>query len=185
MFSRSGVVNAGLFQANWFACVAWGATGAPAFALVTLSSLLLFSARGGALRVDLVLALLLAVVGLALDSLWIRLGILDFHGVGLAPVWIVMMWMGVALTVNHSLSLFLERPWLGALLAAGSAPLCYLGGQRLGGVIVASELGLALVALAWLLIFAVVFTQTGRLKRWLDRSWFGTVTAQPGETKEI
>jgi hypothetical protein len=149
-----------------------------------LSALLLFSVRGRFLRADLCLALLLALLGFGLDSLWIRAGVLDFHGAGLAPVWIVMMWAGAALTVNHSLSFFLDRPLLGAVLAAGSAPLCYLGGARLGGVIVSNEAGLALISLAWLVAFGAVFALSGRLGRWLEQSGFGTVPAPPGESEE-
>ncbi len=185
MFTRDGIVNAALFQLNWFACVAWGAIGQPWWALATLSALLLFVIRRPLLKPDLTLALGFAFVGLLLDSVWIRIGVLDFDGAALAPVWIVMMWIGAALTINHSLSIFLDRPLLGGALAACSAPLCYLGGERLGGVTVTSEHGLALIALAWLVVFGVTFGCARRIERWRGHQWLGTVFTNKGKAEEV
>lgn len=147
------VVQAVLFQANWFACVLggalWGAAG--------ICLLAWFSARVGRLSVDLCAAGVAALVGLCLDTLWIHLGVLDFAGAPVAPLWIVFLWMGVGMSLNHSLSFFKAHPLLGGLLGAMSAPLCYLAGERLGAVVVADAALLGLVAAVWFGVFWAAF----------------------------
>ena len=71
-----------------------------------------------------------ASIGFCLDTLWIRVGVLDYAGASVAPVWIVLLWVGVGLSVNHSLAPFGARPWVGGLLAGLTAPVSYLGGER-------------------------------------------------------
>ena len=158
--SRANLVNAGLFQLTWFACVLGGAAGSSVWGAVALASLLAFSGARPFLRSDLTLAAVLGLVGLGLDTLWIRTGVLDY-GSAIAPAWIIMLWMGVGLTLNHSLSLFANRPWLGGLMAGAAAPLSYLGGERLGGVAVPDPWLLGVVAAAWFALFTLAFALVG------------------------
>lgn len=151
--TRANMLNALFFQLNWFACVLGGAHGQPIWPLFTLSLMFAQVARGNTLRQDVALALGAAVIGLILDSLWITSGIFDF-GTQFAPVWIVMMWMGAALSLNHSLAWLKNQPWLGGILAAMLAPLCYLSGESLGAVVV-DNAGLPVVAISWLLVFGI------------------------------
>ena len=151
--SRAHLLNALLFQLNWFACVLGGAHDQLIWPLLTLSLMFAQIARSRFLHSDIFLALGAALVGLFLDTLWIRLGILDY-GTELAPVWIVMMWMGAALSLNHSLSWLQAQPMLGGILAAMVAPLCYLSGESLGAVSVDNS-GLPAVAMSWLVVFAL------------------------------
>ena len=80
---------------------------------------------------------------------------------GFAPSWILALWLGFALTVNHSLGWLQEKPWLAALLAALFAPVSYLAGERLGAVTVANPSGLLLVSVAWCALFYGVFARIG------------------------
>jgi len=158
--SRANLLNAALFQLTWFACVLGGAAGSSVWGALALASLLAFSGTRPLLRSDLVLAAGLGVVGLVLDTLWIRTGVLDY-GSAIAPAWIIMLWMGVGLTLNHSLALFAGRPWLGGLMAGAAAPLSYLGGERLGGVEVPDPALLVVVAAAWFALFTLAFAFVG------------------------
>jgi hypothetical protein len=153
--NQASLLNAILFQLNWFACVLGGANGQLLWPAITLMLMFAQIARGSHVRGDLVLALMACLIGLFLDSLWIRLGILDF-GTAWAPVWIVMMWAGAALSINHSLSWLQSQPVLGGVLAAMVAPLCYLSGESLGAVTTDSA-GLLLVACSWLVVFTLAF----------------------------
>jgi len=153
----ANLINAVLFQLNWFACVVGGTNDQLWWPLLTLSGMLLQSARSEYRRTDVYLVTGVAAIGLVLDTFWIQIGILDFSTGDLAPVWIVMMWMGVALTINHSLQWLQGLPILGGVLAAFSAPLCYLGGARLGAVQVDPQ-GLLLIAVTWFLLFSGLFT---------------------------
>jgi hypothetical protein len=146
------IVNLLLFNLNWFACViggaAWGSMG--------LIALLTYSAYVGSWRTDIRLALSLAVCGWIVDSLWIYFGVLDY-GTAYAPVWIVMLWVGLAFTLNHSMSPFISKPLIGGLAAAVAAPLTYLSGAALGAVNVLNATGILLISLVWCVLFFGIF----------------------------
>lgn len=148
-------VNAVLFQLTWLGCVLGGA---PAGAL-GLAALLTASAWRGTLRDDLRLLAPLAVGGFALDSAFHWTGVLAYPDAPVAPAWIVMLWIGVGLTLNHSLSVFTRRPLLGALLAGLAAPLSYLSAARLGAVVVPDPVLLIYPAIAWTVVFFAAFTR--------------------------
>ena len=68
----------------------------------------------------------LSVLGLILDSAWIHLGILDFGAdslnvanIQLAPLWIVMLWVAVGLSLFEALGFFV-RPLVGALIVGAT-----------------------------------------------------------------
>jgi hypothetical protein len=70
-----------------------------------------------------------SVIGFAIDSLWVQLGWMQFATavpwLGFAPVWIVALWTGFALTLNHSLSGLKSHPWIAAALGIVGGPLAY------------------------------------------------------------
>lgn len=156
--NRWNVVNAVLFQVAWFACVLGGARGNALWGLAAVSLLLTHSALLGNVRRDLLLAGGAAAVGFIVDTVWIRSGVLNYGGAAVAPVWIVLLWVAVGLTLNHCLSMFKARPWLGGLLAGLGAPLSYLGGERLGAVSIDEPWQLLWISPVWLLLFALAFT---------------------------
>ncbi len=146
------IINAVLFQATWFAAVLGGTFGALIACAVLAAHVL---ARSG--WRDLALGAVVGVVGLGLDTLWIYSGILDYHGAAVAPPWIVVLWVAVGLSLNHSLSMFIGRPWAGSALVVVACPLSYMGGAALGAVIIPAPLPLVAVALGWALVFGTLF----------------------------
>ena len=151
------IANAALFQVTWFACVIGGAAGQPIWGYVGVVALLLYSMSVGFLNRDLGVLLVLGLVGFGVDTLWIVLGILDFNSAVLAPSWIVALWLGFALTVNHSLGWLRQKPLLAAVLAAAAAPMTYVAGARLGAVEILEPAGLLLISAVWGLMFFVLF----------------------------
>ncbi len=158
------VVNALLFQITWFATLIGGAQGQWHWGAMGIVALLCFSAWRRSLPRDLMLVATLAVVGFCLDSIWAASGVLDYGsqanqlaGLTLAPVWIVLLWMGVGLTTRHSLKFLADRPALGAVLAGGAAIPSYLGGERLGAVVIPEVLALGFIVVAWGTLFFVLF----------------------------
>jgi hypothetical protein len=155
------LLNAALFQVAWFACVLGGARDVSSWGLVSVLALLVYALLAPTRRSDLTMGAVAAAVGFLVDTLWIRTGILDYHGAAVAPSWIVLLWVGVGLTINHSLSLFQPRPWLGGLLAGACAPVSYLAGERLGAVSIPDPWLLPIVSLVWAILFVVAFTLAG------------------------
>jgi hypothetical protein len=146
------ILNIVAFQVGWFACVLGGATDRPWAAVavaVALIAIHLHISRWSAR--EALLILLVGVVGFFWDSLLVRLDLLVYPSGALwpqtAPVWIVAIWMLFATTLNVSLAWLKPRLWLAALFGAVAAPLAYLGGAKLGGVVMPNPSG-AITALA-------------------------------------
>jgi hypothetical protein len=155
------LTNAALFQVTWFACVMGGAAGEPLWGFAGVLALLGYSWYAGLIERDLRLLLALGLTGFAIDTVWITLGILDFGDEVLAPSWIVALWLGFGLTVNHSMGWLRQKPLLAGGLAALSAPVTYLAGARLDAVEIANPVGLALISGTWAILFLLLFSAAG------------------------
>lgn len=123
-------LNLLLSQAQWVAAVGGAAHGQAwlgplallVFALVQLSPK--FRARG-----DVMLMWFALAAGFVVDTVMASTGLLryasPFHDAAFAPVWILSLWMGFALTFNHSLAYVMRRRWLAVGLGAVVGPLSY------------------------------------------------------------
>lgn len=83
---------------------------------------------------DLQLLIAALSLGLLLDTTlaaggWVRYAA-PWPGTPLAPPWILALWLGFALTLNHSLATVMQRPWLAVLLGAIFGPFSYWLAQR-------------------------------------------------------
>jgi hypothetical protein len=159
------LANAIGFQLVWLCCVAgagaaygWiGPLAAAIFAVFVI-------ATGGQARNDLRLLVLTVPLGAASDSLFAASGWLHYAqpwpSAMLAPAWIVAMWVGFALTLNHSLAFLRQRPLLSALLGLACGPLAYLTAERVfHAVVIAAPTLPALSALAigWAILLPLLF----------------------------
>ncbi|NJN52129.1 MAG: DUF2878 domain-containing protein [Gammaproteobacteria bacterium] len=149
------LINAALFQVTWFAAVLWGTS----VGLAAVAVMIAHAGWAGSLKADVALGAILGAVGLVLDTLWIQVGILDYQGLAVAPPWIIILWVGVGASLNHSLAFLARSPALGALLVGPAGVVSYLAGEKLGGVIVGAPLGLGLVAVVWVALFYVLLTK--------------------------
>lgn len=127
--------NAICFQIVWLAAVGGAAQGwwwAGPAAVAAFAAWQIPASRWP--RADLLLMLGAAVIGFAIDTLWVRLGLMRFASplpwTEVAPVWIVAMWMGFALTLNHSLAGLKQHLWLAAALGVAGGPLAYAVAER-------------------------------------------------------
>lgn len=168
------ILNAVLFQLTWFGCVLGGARGEWVWGALGVTSLVLYSRWQNSLVRDLRFVIVLVAVGLVLDSLWATSGVLDFGGeahsfalagldLRIAPIWILFLWSGVGLTLMHSLSVFVLRPWLGAIMAGGASVPSYLAGERLGGVLIPEPYALGVIVCVWATLFFFMFRWARRL----------------------
>ncbi len=118
------------YQLVWTCAVAGAGRGcwwAGPLALAVFAGWHLYGSRER--RADAMLMLGCAALGLVVDSGWIQLGWIRFESAqpwpGLAPAWIVAIWMAFGLTLNHSLALLQHHLRLAALLGLLAGPLAY------------------------------------------------------------
>ena len=164
LFNPVNLLNVALFQLTWFGSVMGAARGTALFGLIGLSLLLAFSTWRKTLRADVLFVCALLPLGWVVDSIWANAGILNY-GTTFAPLWILMLWAGVGLSLNHGMSFFVARPLVGGLLAGGAAPFSYLGGERLGAVEIPDPVALAWISLGWFVVFFTVFRLARRAQQ--------------------
>ncbi|UYA59804.1 Hypothetical protein NAL19_1619 [Pectobacterium sp. F1-1] len=96
-------------------------------ALAILACLMLSSAHR-------LYALLLAAAGSGLDAFWVWVGLIDFNGDVMLPLWMVALWLMFA-TVWTELTRTTTLPvWLLTLMATFGGPVAYIIGERLGAM---------------------------------------------------
>ncbi len=146
------LINVLAFQIGWFSCVIGAANGYPSVGLVvTMLVVLLHLVLAYQPRTELILIAIAGVIGACFDSLLLQTGWVSYpNGIllaGIAPYWIVAMWVLFATTLNVSMRWLHGNYTAAALLGLIGGPLSYLGGARLGGLVFV-ETTSALVALA-------------------------------------
>jgi hypothetical protein len=149
--------NAILFQVVWFAAVLGAAHEEPLWCWAALGLLAAQALTTPQWRMDLAFAVVCMAIGFLADSFWAWSGVLDYAGEGLAPGWIVVLWAGTGLALNHSLGWFRARPVVGGIVAGAIAPISYLAGERLGAVVIPSVPALGWIAISWVPVFTILF----------------------------
>lgn len=133
------VVNYLFFNFLWPACI-FGAAAQVWWpgALLLAAFMLWHWLSGSSVRGDWLLLLIIVPLGIAVDTLWIRLHLLSFAtawpSAQFAPIWIVILWAGLALALNHSLLWLQKRLWLTAVLFLFASPFSYWCGSKFEAV---------------------------------------------------
>ena len=157
------LLNAGLFQAAWFAAVlgasyerAWLG---PLILLPVLAvNLTMASDRGSELKLWAVAGIL----GLLFDTALVAAGVFAprhrFFPHPFSPPWMIGLWLNFAATLNQSLGWLHGRPLLAALFGAIGGPLAYYGGARLGATeAIPGVDGLLVLAIGWGVMTPLLF----------------------------
>ena len=158
-------------QSLWFSAVLGAARGQLWLASIVLIGFVFWEFRPTR-RVygDFQLMLVTVLLGLILDTTWVRLGWLHYTGAWAiserAPLWILFLWAGLALTINHSLAWLQSRLMLAALLGAIFSPLSYLAAARLEAVTIVSEPESLFIALSlsWAIVLPLLLWLAKYLK---------------------
>ena len=110
---------------------------------------------------DFQLMLVSVLIGLILDTTWVKINWLEFASgwtlSKLAPLWILVLWAGLALTLNHSLAWLQSRLLLAGVLSGFCCPLSYLGAARLGAVNIVTDSWLWAIGLGFSWAVALPF----------------------------
>lgn len=150
------LVNFILYQTGWFAVVVGAAWGH--WIIGSLAGLLLIAVHLGLTRSpmgELRRMLVAAAIGLVVDTVQLNLGTFSYASGqlvdGVAPVWILLMWMQFSTTLDHSMSWLRGRPWISAAAGLVGGPLAFWAGERLGAIVFAPPRvrGYLVLALVW------------------------------------
>lgn len=152
------LVNFALFQAGWFSCVLGAAHGLPWVGpLVVVAIVLLHLSLAESPMLETRLLGCALILGLFFESLLSATGSLHYASGnlvrGIAPFWILAMWVLFATTLNVSLAWLKQNLLLASGLGALFGPLSYLAGAQLGGVeFIHRTAAPAFLAIGWALI---------------------------------
>ncbi len=148
-------INVLLYQLIWILCVLGGNTGA----IAALPLLLLHLALSGCRDADLKMMGLMAFLGLVVDGTLQQIGFFQFASPGIPmPLWLMVIWLGLAITPHHSLAWLKTRPVLSAVFGALGGPAAYWAGVRLGAASFNWPLlqALAFLSVIWACIWSLV-----------------------------
>lgn len=167
------IANAAMFQLGWLICV----MGPLALAVgYTLLAVAIHFLNWGGHRRDIIAVGLALGIGFIHDTALLVSGVLEYSSV-IQPLWLMCLWALLGLTLNHSLQAIYNRPWLGAILGAISAPLSYIAGVAVSDVSwgLAQVTGASIIAAIWLVVLPLHWV----LSRALTGIFFPSVAHSP------
>lgn len=154
----NNLINLALFQGVWFITVIGAAEGNAWYGITGLSCFVcIHYLIAHTVKADFLLAAVAILLGLIIETTLIQTGVLNYlHSITspqFAPLWILILWANLALTLNGCLRWLQGRYMLAALLGAMGGPLTYFGGMKLGAATtdlpVATTLGVIAVIYAF------------------------------------
>lgn len=164
------ITNLVFFKVVWAASLIGVVMGYAWAGLAMLSLFIAWHARTApTARADFVLAGIAVIIGLALDTLYVRAGLIAYEGnlfwSNAAPIWILALWANFALTMNGCLGWLRQRRVLAAALAFVCGPLSYYGGIALGTATVTGESWLLFgaIGVAWAVALPMLLALATRL----------------------
>jgi Protein of unknown function (DUF2878) len=138
-FKNNALINFLAFQIAWFACVLSAAQGQSWLGVAVAVCVVawhLYHANDS--QLELILIVITAIFGSLFDQTLMSLDLVRYASAAwpsyLLPVWMVMMWMIFATTLNLSMRWLRGHYWMASLLGLIGGPLAYLGGVKLGAM---------------------------------------------------
>lgn len=149
------IVNALAYQVIWFSAILWGNTGAALGCGIILALLASSEYKSD----DLKMIGLLMFLGLLVDGTLQQVGFFTFKSPGLPiPFWLLVIWLGLAMTIHHSLAWLKDKLLLAALFGSLGGPAAYWAGTRMGAASFNWPLttSLLILAIIWSLMFPMI-----------------------------
>jgi hypothetical protein len=166
---NSAILNIGLFKAGWLAAVFSAAASMPIAGTAAIAAIVTAHlVRTEDIESELRLLMVAAAVGFAWESLLAGTGLVEYGAgagyAGVAPYWIVALWVLFATTLNVGFRWLQERLLVASLVGAIGGPLSFLAGARSGAVSFPdATVTLAVIGIGWavLLPMLVLFAARG------------------------
>ena len=165
------VINFIAFQVIWLLCVFGAAYGYPWLGPVAVVGWMLVHLKlhETIARQEMQLALFAALLGYGLDSIMVLLDIFQFTEPAQlgypSALWMVALWLNLALTIRHSLAwLNHHYVWISLFGGIGGA-LAYWAGERIGAITMQDKaLGLIVVFSVWFFALPVIYLISNKLQ---------------------
>ena len=151
---KSKLINFLLFQLGWFTAILGAAYGRTSEAIIISIIIILIHLRIIKKYInDIRLFFYAAIIGFFFDGLIQYNGLILYNNPGwpypLTPLWIIILWIMFAMTLNHSLSWLKGRGLVAALFGSIGGPLAYVAGEKLGAITITETQSLLILSLGW------------------------------------
>lgn len=155
------LLNAVLFQAQWFICV----TANNQIALLSFVFVLLlhwYFLKPHTAEISLII--IFTILGIVVESAAATMGFVEFTHqknipigsaeFAVAPIWLIIMWANFSTTLCHCLQWLQNKLWLSSLLAMVFIPINYIVGSDISGSTfpVSSSLFIAYETTLWMVL---------------------------------
>jgi hypothetical protein len=149
------LINLSLFKAGWLAAVFAAAASLPVLGTAAIGvAVAVHLLRSDEPQDEILLLSLAAVIGFAWESLLVYTGIVNYGAngalAGVAPYWIVAMWVLFATTLNVGMSWLRKNLLVASLFGAIGGPMSFLAGEKVGAVSFSdTSTALVVIGLGW------------------------------------
>lgn len=155
----SYLINFVLFQLAWFAGILGAAHQQASIGILVMvlcGAFHIWSLPRASRRAEYLLMLQCFCLGTLIDTVLMHVGIMVYaspNPIGfLSPLWMSLLWVALAMTLNHSLAWLKNKYWLSAILGSITGPLSYLAGVRLDAGSMPDEVySLVTLSIVWAL----------------------------------
>ncbi len=155
----SYLINFVLFQLAWFAGILGAAHQQASIGILVMvlcGAFHIWSLPRASRRAEYLLMLQCFCLGTLIDTVLMHAGIIVYaspNPIGfLSPLWMSLLWVALAMTLNHSLAWLKNKYWLSAILGSITGPLSYLAGVRLDAGSMPDEVySLVTLSIVWAL----------------------------------
>lgn len=159
---KTAIINLLFFKAGWAASVLGAAASIPTAAIAAAAGVVSFHLWCSEnVRGEVLLLMCAASIGLIWESALIWIGLINydtgFFAPGLAPYWIVAMWLLFATTLNVSMRWLRRSVLVASFAGAIGGPLAFLAGERMGAVSFDNPaISLAVIGIGWAVLLPLL-----------------------------
>ncbi|MBZ2188557.1 DUF2878 domain-containing protein [Alcanivorax sp. JB21] len=152
------VGNFVFFQVLWFAAILGAARGVIWPVLLVLAMLVGWAlAHERNVRQEVRMLMAGLVVGAIAELVWLNAGVISYRtawSAHFAPIWILALWAGFAVSFNYSLGWLKGRPFVAAAFGGFGSAGSVVGGVRLGAA--EAPEGLLLLAICYGVLWSLI-----------------------------
>jgi hypothetical protein len=169
------VVTYVAFQIGWFSAVLGAGHSLPWLGVAIIPLVLLVNLVLSAnWKQELVIALGAAAMGFVVDTGLVIIGAFEPVPFLLprpfSPLWMIMLWVNQATTLNGCLAWLRGRYLAGSLFGAIGGPLAYLSGAKLGAATLPSTNGLVILGITWACAFPALLAAAEFVRKRVSRA---------------